>query len=203
MIEWVLKPIPNHTSYLAHYARQRLLLMAKPGNQTIVGVDQNGQIAGIVTYYELKNFDLAQKPSLLERIAYWSEWIKYQTITLWNRIVNGEDYRAADANLALISESCKKVFLENKGHPGVSHFNYVGWVGVDPKYQGQGLGAKLVDHGIELGLPLYLEASALGHPMYLKKGYKELGPKCYMRDVDGRIIETTPTMLHPGKAKVL
>lgn len=48
----------------------------------------------------------------------------------------------------------------------------------DPEYQGRGAGSALMEWGKqradELGLPLYLESSAVGHGFYLKHGLKDI-----------------------------
>lgn len=197
--EWLLKPAANHTSYLAHYARQRRLAILKHDSRVVVAVTKTGQVAGIVTYSEINETGPKKRPSLWQRCVYALNLAALHVTTIWQRVINGEDYRKVDARMDMISVSSKKVFAENPGHPGVNHYSYVAWLGVDPQYQGQGLGGKLLQYGIDLGLPVYLEASEYGFPMYHKKGFQELGPRCEMADEDGNVIESIPTMLHPGK----
>jgi ribosomal protein S18 acetylase RimI-like enzyme len=55
---------------------------------------------------------------------------------------------------------------------------YLGLLGVDPKYQRRGIGAKLVKHGFSMaqegGLPMALEATVAGKGLYSKLGFKTI-----------------------------
>lgn len=48
----------------------------------------------------------------------------------------------------------------------------------DPEFQGRGAGSALLDWGKmkadELGLPIYLESSAVGHGFYMKHGFHDI-----------------------------
>ena len=52
-------------------------------------------------------------------------------------------------------------------------------LGVDPEFGGQGIASDLLQHVLgvaeEAGLPLYLEATPAGTPVYRKNGFTELG----------------------------
>jgi ribosomal protein S18 acetylase RimI-like enzyme len=55
---------------------------------------------------------------------------------------------------------------------------YLGLLGVDPKYQRRGIGAKLVKHGFSIaregGLPMALEATVAGRGLYSRLGFKTI-----------------------------
>lgn len=48
----------------------------------------------------------------------------------------------------------------------------------DPEFQGRGAGSALIEWGKkmadEVGLPIYLESSAVGHGFYKKHGFKDI-----------------------------
>ena len=71
---------------------------------------------------------------------------------------------------------------------------YLGLLGVDPKYQRRGIGAKLVKHGFSIardgGLPVALEASVAGQGLYTKLGFKTI-----QKSKIGTLSEEIVTML--------
>lgn len=54
-------------------------------------------------------------------------------------------------------------------------FSWIGMVLVDPDAQGQGLGASLLKHSLDAlhDLPIRLDATPVGYPLYLKQGFTE------------------------------
>jgi len=68
---------------------------------------------------------------------------------------------------------------------------YLGLLGVDPKYQRRGIGAKLVEHGFSIaregGLPIALEASVAGKGLYSKLGFKTI-QKTRIRSLSEEIV---------------
>ena len=54
---------------------------------------------------------------------------------------------------------------------------------VDPLYQRRGIGALMMDWGLQRarveGVPVVLEATANGLGLYLKKGFHEVGKICF------------------------
>jgi predicted N-acetyltransferase YhbS len=68
---------------------------------------------------------------------------------------------------------------------------YLGLLGVDPKYQRRGIGAKLVKHGFSMaregGLPMALEATVAGKGLYSKLGFKTI-QKLRIGPLSGEIV---------------
>ena len=63
-------------------------------------------------------------------------------------------------------------------YKALDQYWYLGLLGVDPKYQRRGIGAKLVKHGLSIaregGLPIALEATMAGKGLYSKLGFKTI-----------------------------
>ncbi|MGZ4688520.1 MAG: GNAT family N-acetyltransferase [Acidimicrobiia bacterium] len=59
-----------------------------------------------------------------------------------------------------VGDAMRYLAASDKVHPKTMHW-YLGILGVDPRYQGKGVGARLIDHTLERldreGLPAYLE----------------------------------------------
>ncbi|CCG83795.1 protein of unknown function [Taphrina deformans PYCC 5710] len=80
----------------------------------------------------------------------------------------------------------------------LDRFVYLKLLIVDPASQGQGVGARLLQHCQDLArrldVPLYLESSQRGYPFYKKVGFSDFGDPCVI-SYEGRTLETLPTVL--------
>ncbi|KAJ5482141.1 hypothetical protein N7475_000953 [Penicillium sp. IBT 31633x] len=118
-------------------------------------IDTNtGQIAGMATwqiYWRERTSDERQKP--------WIGWLE------------GDQRVRAEAFLEQLWEKREK-WIGPKRHV------YCHTVAVHPDYQGKGVGAQLMQWGInmaeQLNLPIYLESTVEGVPLYLKLGFQTL-----------------------------
>lgn len=193
-------PQHKHTTYLSYFGNQQRLAILKHDSKVVVAIsNDSGKIAGFVTYKELIDEKAAKNPSLWQKLVYHVTSVVFTVQSTLRRWIYKEDFRGVDRHFSAIGKSQKLVNEKNPGHPGSSHYNFVAWLGVHPDFQGQGVGGQLLQYGIDLDLPLYLEASPKGYPVYLRKGFKELKARCDMMDFEGNVIESIPTMLHPGK----
>jgi len=108
-----------------------------------------------------------QTDSLMNKIErYLLGWEKYYEQKLFQRAV---DPKALEMYANLKQFSVYKTLDE---------YWYLGLLGVDPKYQRRGIGAKLVKHGFSMaregGLPMALEATVAGKGLYSKLGFKAI-----------------------------
>lgn len=109
-------------------------------------------------------------------------WEEYYEKKFLQRAV---DLKALEMLAGLIQFSVYKTLDE---------YWYLGLLGVDPKYQRRGIGAKLVKHGLSIardgGLPVALEASVAGQGLYTKLGFKTI-----QKSKIGTLSEEIVTML--------
>jgi ribosomal protein S18 acetylase RimI-like enzyme len=67
-------------------------------------------------------------------------------------------------------------YKQSNVYDAIDEYWYLSSLGVDPKYQRRGIGAKLVKHGFSMardgGLPMAVEASVVGKGLYSKLGFK-------------------------------
>jgi predicted N-acetyltransferase YhbS len=82
--------------------------------------------------------------------------------------------RAVDPKALEMYASLKQISV----YKTLNEYWYLGLLGVDPKYQRRGIGAKLVKHGFSIaregGLPMALEATVAGKGLYSKLGFKTI-----------------------------
>lgn len=163
-----------------------------------VGANTDG--AGTPAYSERSK---TTADSLMQRIRYTVQWLLYAFHDAWDKYILLRpklDFSDVDNRFALIAKAQKAVLDRNPGHPGnVGRYLYITWLAVHPDAQGRGVAKRLLEYGETSGLPLYLEASHRGHPVYLKRGFVDLAPKLEIVREDGSVVETLPTMLYTPK----
>jgi GNAT superfamily N-acetyltransferase len=87
------------------------------------------------------------------------------------------------------------VLIRNDGH-----FRYLSFLIIDPEAQGKGVGSALMDWGFQQAdkadppLPVVLESSAPGRPLYEKRGFVACG------DIHVLGAPTFPIMVRPPRA---
>lgn len=167
----------------------------------MVAVDAaaGGAVAGYVTYRELVRGRAVRAPTLLGRLADGLDRAATWLLdTLRRVLLRGPDHRPVDRRFDLIAHQQAAIFRDNgPDFPTAGPCLHVTWLAVAPAYQGRGVCSLLLRHGIAARLPLYLEASHRGRPVYLHKGFRELEPRFEIRDERGGLIESLPTMLRP------
>lgn len=203
--DWILPPpTRTHGSYLAHACRSTRSTILQGESGIYVAHDRSSdRIAGYVTYKEMRDNVALQSPTLLNRLVNFVRRLVLVVRTTVDRVVYGLDFRPIDHRLELIARQQEAVFRAHAdiGFPAGKgrRYLYITWLAVHPDYQGRKVGSLLLRHGEASGLPLYLESSHEGHPVYLHKGFRELGPRLEIRREDGSLVESLPTMLYEPK----
>ncbi|KAJ5348717.1 Acyl-CoA N-acyltransferase [Penicillium brevicompactum] len=103
--------------------------------------------------------------------VYWRERTDEERQKPWIGWLEGDQRQRAEGFLEQLWEK-KEKFLGAKKHV------YCHTVAVHPEYQGKGIGARLMKWGMdvaeELNLPIYLESTVEGVPLYKKLGFETL-----------------------------
>lgn len=204
--DWILPsssstPRQEHARYLAHFSRTMRATIARGDSGIHVAHDRRGdRIAGYVTYKETVDRVIQSRPSFVGRLRFFLHLIVDRVISTYDRLVYGDNFDRIDRRFSLIARQQAAIFREHAdvGFPAGPgrRYLYITWLAVHPAYQGKRVSSLLLRHGQETGLPLYLESSHEGRPVYLHKGFRELGPRLEIRREDGSLVESLPTMLY-------
>lgn len=151
---------------------------------------------GYVTYKRIRDGRVVDMGTVLSKVAYSALSTWYAILGIWRKYILGLEFSEIENRFKLIGEAQELVVRENKGHPGPSEYLYITWLAVHPDAQGEGVSGVLLSYGVKSRLPLYLEASHMGHPVYLKRGFKDLKPRLEIRREDGSLVESLATMLY-------
>ncbi|KAL4891457.1 acyl-CoA N-acyltransferase [Aspergillus ambiguus] len=115
---------------------------------------ETGRIAGMATWQ-----------------VYWRERTAEERVKPWIGWLEGEQRERAEAFLGQLWEKREKYIGEKK------HV-YCHTVAVHPEYQGRGVGKKLMQWGLDvaeqLKVPIYLESTHEGRPLYERLGFTTL-----------------------------
>lgn len=184
-----------------HFARTTRSSILKRDTRVMVAAStKDGRVAGYISYKEIKTQTApTARRSMAETVSYSLDVLVTSVVEYVRWIVYGEDHRAIDDRFNLIAQAQQNV-LRQEGYPGVEHYLYITWLAVHPDFQGRGVCSLMLQYGVKRGLPMYLEASDEGYPVYLHKGFQELSQRLEIRREDGSLVESVPTMLHPGKS---
>jgi GNAT superfamily N-acetyltransferase len=122
--------------------------------------------------------------------TYVATWVKY----LQDRKSVSEQLRKIGILGATLSAG-KQTALMDKG---IHDFIDLSILTIHPSYQGKGVGKKLLEvvfeHARREDVPVWLESTPAGYPVYIKVGFKETG--CTMTIQDGdQVIEQVPGLL--------
>ena len=147
-------------------------------------------IADPVTRWAFPDLDhyLKAMPGIIEAFADGAfekgsayAYAKLRAAALWlGPGIEPDGERMSEILEATVSPEMKDDLLgfsekQSSNHPHEAHW-YLAMIGVDPAYQGRGLGGALLNHGLAIsdksGLPSYLEATSVGNRrLYERHGF--------------------------------
>ncbi|OAX79202.1 hypothetical protein ACJ72_06480 [Emergomyces africanus] len=142
-----------------------------------VDTDNSGKIAGVVSYKLCPTYVPLQRPELAPDDMIWLE--------------DPEDKRILGAMFNDIVD--RKLRLLQEGHIQLDTLFVL------PEYRGQGIAGQLIKWGCELAnhlmVPVWLEASMMAHPVYLKHGFVDIEhSRCVMGrwDIEYYVMRLEP-----------
>lgn len=105
-------------------------------------------------------------------------------------------FTTANRRYDLIGAALRSKFpaLQQRDVP-VGDFIYVSWLAVRPEAQRCGVAKKMLLHGMSYGLPVFLESSEAGYPVYRHLGFRDLDDPTFIYGEQGEIVDELPSML--------
>lgn len=182
---------------------------AAPTNLVIAARSKDGKIAAVMIAMLLPASKIAQFcPCCLDFGACFSLLRSVSVVPPWRKKCS-DKLKAAGPGMEKRMKACAAVVDPIHAKDAVGRHWYLSLVGVDPKYQGQGLGGKLVRYLNAQAdadkLPCYLQCTGTKNPkVYEKCGYAIMGAahevSCKDDEDGARICRDFFSMVRPGTA---
>ena len=133
---------------------------------------------------------------LYRRVRAWLQTCSDSLAAYWRGGDDKASHATADARYCRIGAALQSKFpsLQRQDIP-VGDFIYVSWLAVRPEAQRAGVARAMLRHGMSYGLPLFLESSEAGYPVYRHLGFRDLDDPTYIYGEDGKVVDELPSML--------
>ncbi|BFZ54755.1 hypothetical protein PYCC9005_001792 [Savitreella phatthalungensis] len=193
----------DHESFKRKFARSQRLDIIRGETEFLVAELPDLPFAGYCQFTTVFADGRTASPvqrSLFERLlrschAWWQSTIDFFHDTLRGKAACKRNAVALQ-RYHLIGAVLRSNFpILKQLEPPVGTFTYVSWLAVRPEAQGRGVGKAMLEHGMSRGLPLFLESSEAGYPVYMHVGFEDLNVPTIIRDEDGAVVEELPSLL--------
>ena len=133
---------------------------------------------------------------LYRSIRAWIQTCSHSLSAFFRSDEEKASHALADARYSRIGAALQSKFpsLQQRDIP-VGDFIYVSWLAVRPEGQRAGVARAMLRHGMSYGLPLFLESSEAGYPVYRHLGFRDLDDPTYIYGEEGEVVDELPSML--------